>query len=58
MDFGQPDAEIGQKMANGRLLFLALVGGRGLQSVIIPIKLFKAHPSPHEYHSDYFEKET
>ena len=24
MDFGQPNAEIGQKMANGRLLFLAL----------------------------------
>ena len=25
MDFGQPNAEIGQKMANGRLLFLALL---------------------------------
>ena len=24
MDFGRPNAEIGQKMANGRLLFLAL----------------------------------
>ena len=24
MDFGQPNVEIGQKMANGRLLFLAL----------------------------------
>ena len=24
MDFGWPNAEIGQKMANGRLLFLAL----------------------------------
>ena len=24
MDFGRPDAEIGQKMANGRLLLLAL----------------------------------
>ena len=25
MDFGWPNAEIGQKMANGRLLFLALL---------------------------------
>ena len=25
MDFGWPNAEIGRKMANGRLLFLALV---------------------------------
>ena len=25
MDFGQPNAEIGRKMANGRLLFLALI---------------------------------
>ena len=24
MDFGRPNAEIGRKMANGRLLFLAL----------------------------------
>jgi len=24
MDFGQPNVEIGQKMANGQLLFLAL----------------------------------
>ena len=24
MDFGRPNVEIGQKMANGRLLFLAL----------------------------------
>ena len=24
MDFGRPNAEIGQKMANGQLLFLAL----------------------------------
>ena len=26
MDFGQPNAEIGQKMANGQLLFLGLYG--------------------------------
>ena len=26
MDFGRPNAEIGRKMANGRLLFLALGG--------------------------------
>ena len=25
MDFGQPNAENGRKMANGRLLFLALM---------------------------------
>ena len=25
MDFGRPNAEIGRKMANGRLLFLALL---------------------------------
>ena len=25
MDFGQPNAEIGRKMANGRQLFLALL---------------------------------
>ena len=25
MDFGRPNAEIGQKMTNGRLLFLALL---------------------------------
>ena len=25
MDFGWPNAEIGRKMANGRLLFLALI---------------------------------
>ena len=24
MDFGRPNAEIGRKMANGRMLFLAL----------------------------------
>ena len=30
MDFGQPNAEIGRKMADGRLLFLALCCDRGL----------------------------
>ena len=28
MDFGQPNAEIGPKMANSRLLFLALLYGK------------------------------
>jgi len=33
MDFGQPNVEIGRKMANGQLLFLALVLYSGMANL-------------------------
>ena len=36
MDFGQPNAEIGQKMANGQLLFLALYYQHACQRFALP----------------------
>ena len=35
MDFGQPNAEIGQKMANDRLLFLALLLSTSFMNPIV-----------------------
>ena len=35
MDFGRPNAEIGQKMANGQLLFLALYSGTQAKACVI-----------------------
>ena len=45
MDFGQPNAEIGRKMANGRLLFLVLINRRGLPILNISkiMVIFKVH---------------
>ena len=34
MEFGQPNAEIGRKMADGQLLFLALFALRDYSSII------------------------
>ena len=53
MDFGQPNPEIGWKMANGRLLFLALILPEvqvtaGLDSFCI--QLFK--PKVHNIHKE------